>query len=95
MALELFKGADEIDDAGDAEVFSGAGAGFDGNGAQGRGAALGEQDAVNAGAVGYAQEGAEILGVFHSVQGEQKAARRRSAAKARRGLRRRGIQERG
>ncbi len=34
LALELFEGADEIDDTSDAQVLGGAGAGFDGDGAQ-------------------------------------------------------------
>ena len=37
----------------------------------GGGAAFGEDDAVDAGAVGGAEEGAEIVGVFYAVEGEQ------------------------
>ena len=33
LLLELLKGADQIDDAGDAEVLGGSGAGLDGHGA--------------------------------------------------------------
>ena len=73
LALELFEGADEVDDAGDAEVLGCAGAGLYGHGAEGRGAALGEDDAVDAGAVGYAEESAEILRVFDAVEGEEEA----------------------
>ena len=73
LALEFFEGADEIDDTGDAEVFGCAGAGFDGYRAEGGGAALGEDDAVDSGAVGYAQKGAEVLRVFNAVEGEEKA----------------------
>jgi len=50
-----------------------AGAGLYGHGAQGRGAALGEDDAVDAGSVGYAEKSAEILRVFDAVQGEDEA----------------------
>ena len=73
LLLELLKRADEIDDAGDAQVFCGAGRGFDGDGAQGSGAALGKDDAIDAGSVGRAQERAEVLGVFHAVESEQEA----------------------
>jgi hypothetical protein len=51
-----------------------AGAGLYGHGAEGRGAALGEDDAVDAGAVGYAEQRAEVLRVFDAVEGEQQAA---------------------
>jgi hypothetical protein len=72
-ALKLFEGADEVDHAGNAEVFGGAGAGFDGDGADGCGAAFGEQDAVNAGAVGHTQQCAEVLGIFDTVKGQDQA----------------------
>jgi len=74
LALEIFKGADEVDDAGYAEVLGGAGAGFYGDWAEGSGTALGQDDAVDACAVGYAKQGAEVLGVFYAVEGKQKAA---------------------
>ena len=50
--LELFEGADEVDDAGDAEVLLCAGGGFGGNGAERRGAALGHHHAIDSGSVG-------------------------------------------
>ena len=71
LALELFKGADEIDDAGNAEMLGCAGTGFDGNGAEGCGTALGKNDAVDACSVGYAEKCAQSLRVFHAVQREQ------------------------
>jgi hypothetical protein len=77
VALEVFKGANEVDDAGDAEVFSGSGAGFYGNWAERSGAAFGEDDTVDAGAVRYAEKCAQILRVFNAVKGEDQAARRR------------------
>jgi hypothetical protein len=73
VALEVFECAYEVDDAGDAEVLSGASAGFDGGGAEGSGAALGEEDAVDTGAIGHAEESAEILRVFDAVEGEDEA----------------------
>ena len=67
------QGADEVDDAGDAEVFGCSGAGFHGNGAERCGAALGEDDAVDAGAVGYAEKRAEILRIFDAIEREEQA----------------------
>jgi hypothetical protein len=72
-ALEVFEGADEIHDTSDAEVLGGASAGFDGDGAEGSGAALGEENAVDTGAVGDAEKRAEVLRVFHSIEGEDEA----------------------
>ena len=73
VLLEVFEGADEVDDAGDAEVLGGAGAGFDGGGAERGGAALGEDDAVDAGAIGDAEQRAEVLRIFDAVEGEDEA----------------------
>jgi len=50
-----------------------AGAGFDGDRAERGGAALGEQNAIDSGAVRHAQQGAEVLRVFHSVEGQEQA----------------------
>ncbi len=44
-------------------------------GLRGRRAALGEHDAVDPGAVGHAQQSAEVLRVFHAVESQQKASR--------------------
>ena len=73
LLLQFLEGADEVDDAGDAEVLGGAGAGFHGDGAQWRGAALGEDDAVDAGAIGDAQQRAEILRIFNAIESEEQA----------------------
>ena len=73
VALEFFKGANEVDDAGDAQMLGGSGAGFHGDRTEWRGTALGEDDAVHAGAIGYAEQGAEVLRVFDAVEGEQQA----------------------
>ncbi len=80
VLLQFFEGANKIDDAGDAQVFGGAGAGFDGNRAEGRGSAFGENDAVDAGSVGNAEQRAEVLRIFNAVEREDEAAR---AGKAR------------
>jgi hypothetical protein len=69
LFFELFECADEIDDAGDAQVLGCAGAGFDGCRTEWSGAALGEDDAVDSSAVCYAQKGAEILRVFDAIEG--------------------------
>ncbi len=73
VPLEVFEGADEIDDAGDAEVLGCAGAGFDGGGTEGSGAALGEEDAIDSGAIGHAEQSAEVLRIFDAVEGEDEA----------------------
>ena len=73
LALEVFECADEVDDAGDAEVFGGAGAGLDGDRAQRGGAALGEDHSVDAGAVGDAEERAEVLRIFDAIEGKDEA----------------------
>jgi hypothetical protein len=74
-ALELFEGADEVDDAGDTQVLSSPGTRFHGNRAERGGTALGENDTVDAGAVGYAEKRAEILRVFDAVKSKKQASR--------------------
>ena len=71
LALEIFESAHEVNNAGDAQVLCGASAGLDSDSAQGRGAALGEDDAIHASAVGYAEKSAEVLRVFNAVQSKQ------------------------
>ena len=71
--LHLLERADEVGDAGDADVLGGAGGGLGDGGGDGRGAALGQDDAVDARAVGGAEERAEVVGVFDAVEGEEEA----------------------
>ena len=73
-ALELFERANEIDDAGDAEVLRGSSAGFDGGGAEGSGAAFGEQDTIDTGAIGNTKKSAEVLRVFNTVESEKETS---------------------
>ena len=73
LLLQIFKGADQIDDAGNAQVFRGTGAGLHGNGAEWGGTALSEDNAVDTGSVGNAEESAEILRIFNAVEGEEQA----------------------
>ena len=73
LLLELLEGAHEIDDTGDADVLGGSGGGFDGDGAEGRGAAFGEKHAVHSGGIGGAEERAEVLRVFDAVECEQES----------------------
>ena len=61
LPLEFFKSADEVDDTGDTEVLGGSGACFNGYRTERGGTALGEDDSVDAGTIGYAEESAEIL----------------------------------
>lgn len=72
--LHLLKGANEVGDAGDADVFGGSGGGLGDGRRDGRRTALGEDDAVNAGPVGGAEESAEVVGVFDTVECEEEAA---------------------
>ncbi len=74
VALEIFKSADKVDDTGDAKMLGGACAGLDGGGAEGSGTALGEDDAIDTGAIGNAEKSAEILRVFNAVEGEDEAS---------------------
>ena len=52
-------------------MLGGAGAGLYGYRAQGRRPPLGEHHAVYAGAVGYAQESAEVLRVFYAIESQK------------------------
>jgi hypothetical protein len=49
-------------------MFGRSGAGFYGDGAERGGAALGEDDAVYACTVGYAEKCAKVLRIFHAVE---------------------------
>jgi hypothetical protein len=69
--LELLEGADEIGDAGYADVFGGSGGGLGNGSGDGGGAAFGEDDAVDTGSVGGAKKGPEVVGVFDAVEGEE------------------------
>ena len=71
--LHLLEGADEVGDAGDADVFGGSGGGLGDGGGDGGGAALGEEDAVDSGAVGSADECSEVVRVFEAVKSEEEA----------------------
>jgi hypothetical protein len=73
LLLKVFKSANEVDDAGDAEVFGGTGAGFDCNRADGSGAAFSEDYAVDACAIGHAEKRAEILRIFNAIEREEQA----------------------
>jgi hypothetical protein len=66
-----FEGAGHVGDLGDADVLGSAGGGFGDDGGERGGTAVGEDDAVDAGAVGGAQERAEVVGVFDAVEGEE------------------------
>jgi hypothetical protein len=66
--LDIFEGADEIDDARDAEMLGSAGTGLYCGRAEGGGAALGEENTVDAGAIGDTQKRAEVLRVLDPVK---------------------------
>jgi hypothetical protein len=71
--FHLLEGADEVGDAGYADVFGCSGGGLCDGGGDGGGAAFGEDDSVDACAVGGAEEGAEVVGIFDAVEGEEEA----------------------
>jgi hypothetical protein len=71
LPLEIFEGADEVDDSGDAEMLGGTGAGLDGDGAQGRCTTLSEHDTIDSSTVGHAEQSTEVLRIFNSVQGQE------------------------
>ena len=73
LLLHRFEGASYVDDLGDADVLGGTGGGLRGDGAEGGGPALGEDDAVDAGAIGGAEEGAEVMGVLDAIESKEKA----------------------
>ena len=73
LLLQLFKRADKVDDACDAKMFGSSGAGFDRDGAQRGRAALGKDNAIYPGAIGDAQQCAEILRIFDAIEREKKA----------------------
>jgi hypothetical protein len=79
LALEFFQGADEVDDAGNAQVLGGSRAGLDGYGAERGGTTLGKYHAIDARAIGHTQQGAKILRVFDAVQSEDEAMGGRGA----------------
>jgi hypothetical protein len=76
LLLQFFEGANEVDDAGDAEMFGGSRAGFYGDRTERCGAAFGEDYSIDAGAIGYAEKCAEILRIFDTVKGEEQAGLR-------------------
>lgn len=73
VGLEDFEGANEVDDAGEAEVLSSSGGGLDGNGREGSGASLGEEDAIDSRGFGGAEKGAEVLRIFDAVERKDQA----------------------
>jgi hypothetical protein len=73
LLFEFLERADEVDYAGYAEMFGCTSAGFYSNGAEWGGTALGEYDAIDSCAIGYAKQGAEVLRVFDTVKGEDEA----------------------
>jgi hypothetical protein len=93
VALQLFESADEVDHAGDAQVLGRASAGLDrGRGERG-GAALGDEDPVDAGAIGHAQQRTKILRILDAVERENQARGAGSCNFGPRGVRREEVFE--
>ena len=76
VLLEDLERADEVDDAGQTQVFSSARGGFEGSGAEGSGATLGKQNAVDAGGFGGAEQRAQVLGILYAVEGKDETGLR-------------------
>jgi hypothetical protein len=55
-------------------MLGGSGARFDGGGAEWSGAAFGEKDTVDTGAIGDAKKSAEVLRIFNTIEREQEAS---------------------
>ena len=72
--LQLFERAGDVGDACDGDVLAGASAGLGDDAGDGGGAALGEEDAVDARPICRAEESAEVVGVFYTVEREEEAA---------------------
>jgi hypothetical protein len=73
LLLHLLQRADEIGDAGDADVLGGSGGGLGYGAGDGRGTTLGNDDAVYTCAVRGAEESSEVVGIFDAVEGEEEA----------------------
>ena len=73
LLLHRLEGAGDVDDLRDADVLAGTGGGFGDDGGERGGAAFGKEDAVDACAVGRAEESAEVVRVFDAVEGEEEA----------------------
>jgi hypothetical protein len=73
LALEFFESAHQINHARDAQMLGRTRAGLHGNGAQRGGAALSEDDAVDARAIGHAQQRAQVLRIFYAIESQNEA----------------------
>ena len=71
--LHLLEGADEVGDARDSDVLGGAGGGLGDGRRHWRSPALGQDDSVDASAIGGAQKSAEIVWVLNAVECEEEA----------------------
>jgi hypothetical protein len=71
LLLHLLECANQVGDAGDADVLGGPSGGF-GYGCSDRGGSpFGEKDAIDSSAVSGSQQGPEIVGVFDAVESEE------------------------
>jgi hypothetical protein len=75
LPLEVFEGANKVDHARDAQVLGGSGAGLDRDWAERGRTPLGKNDAVDTCPVGYAQQRAEILRIFDTIERENETGR--------------------
>jgi len=70
LLFQRFQSAHQIDDAGEAQMLSGPGGGFDGNRTERGRAAFHDQDAIHSRPLGGAEQCAEVLWIFDTVQGK-------------------------
>ena len=68
--FELFQSADKVHNARNAKMFGSSCTCFYRRGAQRRRTALGEDDTINPGAIGDAQQGAEVLRIFDAIESQ-------------------------
>ena len=71
--FQLVQRARDVGDARDRQMLRGPGGSFDHGARQPDGAAFGNDDAVGAGAVGGANQRAQVVRVFHAVEHDQEA----------------------
>ena len=73
LLLQLFKGTYEIDNTRNPEMLNGAGTGLHGYGTQWRRAPLSHDDSVYARSIGNAQQRAQVLRIFNTIEREEQA----------------------
>src|SRR5438477_4363167 len=68
FSFQFFHRATDVGDAGDGQVLGGAGGNLSDSGSHAGGAALGNHNAIGAGRIGGADDGAQIVRIFHAIE---------------------------